>query len=63
MFQVIFAIFLGVCGIVSLFLAILTLAASGLGHGPGKVERRVIRLSFLAGVALIGLAIWLGFIL
>lgn len=59
MLQTILAIFFGVLGIVCLFLAFFTLAASGLGHGPGKVERRVIVLSFGFGVTFEFLALWL----
>ncbi len=59
MLAIIFAVLFGLSGILCLLLAFFTLAASGLAHGPGKTEKRVIRLSVLFGVALICLALWL----
>lgn len=59
MFSFIFALFLGFGGMGALLLSFFTWAASGIGGGPGKVEKRVIALSFLAGIGLICLALWL----
>jgi hypothetical protein len=59
MLQVIFSLFVGVSGILCLALCFFTWAASGAAGGPGKTEKRVIGLSFLFGVALICLALWL----
>lgn len=59
MFQVIFAFLSAFAGILCLLLSIFTWAASGMATGKRTVMNRVIALSFLAGVALFGFALWL----
>lgn len=59
MIAILFSVLFAIMGILCLLLAFFTLAASGLGHGPGKTEKRVIRLSVLFGLAFLSLACWL----